>query len=90
MKDESAQQTQGLNPEEFILSGTYRCAYDYSDGFVSPVTWMLGTAWEVLALCLAVWIAVKHFRQLPQRQAGSAIGSCLTVLIISHIFYFGG
>ncbi|KAG2355199.1 hypothetical protein BDR07DRAFT_1493502 [Suillus spraguei] len=45
---------------------------------------------EVLALCLSVWIAVKHLRDL--RRFGSStetiIGDCLTVLIKSHVLYF--
>jgi len=51
---------------------------------------MVGTAWEVLALCLASWIALKHFRELQQRPTGLAIGDCLTVLVKSHMFYFAG
>ncbi|KAJ8592186.1 hypothetical protein M405DRAFT_859994 [Rhizopogon salebrosus TDB-379] len=32
-----------------------------------------------------VWIAVKHFRELP---TGWAVGDCFTVLIETHVFYF--
>jgi len=72
------------------MSGTYLCAVLGYDLFLASLTWMLGTAWEVLALCLAAWIAVKHFRELRQSPAGPAIGDILTVLIKSHMFYFVG
>jgi hypothetical protein len=45
----------------------------------------MDTVWEVLALCLAVWIVVKHFRRLP---TGWTIEDCFTVLIKAHVFYF--
>ncbi|KAG2356181.1 hypothetical protein BDR07DRAFT_1423985 [Suillus spraguei] len=45
---------------------------------------------SILTLCLASWIAVKHFREL--RRHGPSIGStiidCFTVLIKSHVIYF--
>ncbi|KAG1831493.1 hypothetical protein EV424DRAFT_1371411, partial [Suillus variegatus] len=31
---------------------------------LDSMVWMLNTVWEVLSLCLSVWIAVKHFRAL--------------------------
>ncbi|KAG2101552.1 uncharacterized protein F5147DRAFT_310140 [Suillus discolor] len=85
----------GLNDtavEEFILSGTYMCHYEY-DGVVElmlSMVWMLNTVWEVLALCLSVWIAVKHFRELRRLgpSTGSTIGDCFRVLIQSHVLYF--
>jgi len=70
--------------EEFILSGIYLCAYEDSQYMMVSVTWMLGAVWEVLTLCLAVWISVKHMRELH----GPAIGDCFTVLIRTHVFYF--
>ncbi|KIK37913.1 hypothetical protein CY34DRAFT_15386 [Suillus luteus UH-Slu-Lm8-n1] len=52
--------------------------------------WMLNTVWEVLALCLSVWIAVKHYRDLRRLglSTGSAFGDCFKVLIQSHVLYF--
>ncbi|KAG2362245.1 hypothetical protein BDR07DRAFT_1407629 [Suillus spraguei] len=78
--------------EELILSGMHICSYVYerdSELLVSMV-WMLNTVWEVLALCLSVWIAVKHFRDLQQigPSTGSTIGDYFTVLIKSHVLYF--
>ncbi|KAG2364156.1 hypothetical protein BDR07DRAFT_1402086 [Suillus spraguei] len=79
--------------EELILSGTYAC--DYVQGgypeFLVATTWALNTIWEVLALCLSVWIAVKHFRDLRRLGplTGSIIiGDCFIVLIKSHVLYF--
>ncbi|KAG2348180.1 hypothetical protein BDR05DRAFT_957921, partial [Suillus weaverae] len=78
--------------EELILSGTYMCYYGYGeDGqLLASMIWMLNTVWEVLALCLSVWIAVKHFRDLQRLglSTGSTIGDCFRVLIKSHVLYF--
>jgi len=77
------------HPEVLVLSGTYECVVN-DEHILVATTWILGTAWEVLALCLAVWIAVKHFRELRQlrQSAGSFTGDCFTVLIKTHVFYF--
>lgn len=48
--------------------------------------WIIITAWEVLTLCLAVWIAARHFREL--QSTGSVVGDCFTVLIKTHMLYF--
>jgi len=58
----------------------------YSDLW-SEMTWILGIAWEVLGLCLAVWVAVKHFREL-QRSPRWAVSDCFTILIKTHVSYF--
>lgn len=44
--------------------------------------------WEILALCLAGWTTVKHFRELRQYPAGGMIWDCFKVLIKSHLVYF--
>jgi hypothetical protein len=68
------------------------CNYEFEGDvqLLFAMTWMLDTAWEVLALCLSMWIAVKHFRDL--RRLGSSTGSkiedCFRVLIESHVLYF--
>ncbi|KAG2341270.1 hypothetical protein BDR05DRAFT_965752 [Suillus weaverae] len=78
--------------EELILSGTYMCHYGYKADYqlLASMVWMLNTVWEVLALCLSVWIAVKHFRELRRLgpSTGSTIGDCFRVLIKSHVLYF--
>ncbi|KAG2356636.1 hypothetical protein BDR07DRAFT_433518 [Suillus spraguei] len=57
--------------------------------FLLQITWVIGnTVWEVIALCFAVWIAVKHFRELRQYSTGGIVGDCLAVLMKTHVFYF--
>ncbi|KIK41802.1 hypothetical protein CY34DRAFT_185804 [Suillus luteus UH-Slu-Lm8-n1] len=78
--------------EEGILFGIHMCGYD-SEGdlwLLFVMIWILNTVWEVLALCLSVWIAVKHFRDLRRLgpSTGSTIGDCFRVLIQSHVLYF--
>lgn len=80
--------------EEAILSGTYICSYDFQGNYqlLSVITWAITAAWEVLALCLALWITAKRFRDLRRlgTSIGSTIGDCLTMLIKSHLLYFAG
>jgi hypothetical protein len=75
-----------------ILSGTYMCGYEFEGDvqLLTAMNWMLFIVWEVLALCLSVWIAVKHFRDLRRLgpSTGSTIGDCFRVLIKSHVLYF--
>ncbi|KAG1865864.1 hypothetical protein DFJ58DRAFT_911880 [Suillus subalutaceus] len=52
------------------------------------MTWILSTVWEVLALCLAVWITVKQFRELRRHSTRGIIGDCFTVLMQTHVSYF--
>jgi len=82
--------TMHASEEELILSGTYQCQINYAEHIIAllSITWILGTVWEVLALYLAVWIAVKHFRELRQHSAGGIIQDCFTVLIKTHVVYF--
>jgi hypothetical protein len=79
-------------PEEMILSGMYMCMYSYEGDthLLVSMVWTLNTVWEVIALCLSVWIAVKHFRDLRRLGplTGSTIGDCFRVLIKSHVLYF--
>jgi hypothetical protein len=60
------------------------------DILLASMVWMLNTMWEVLALCLSVWIAVKYFRDLRRLglSTGSNIRDCFGVLIKSHVLYF--
>ncbi|KAG2046996.1 hypothetical protein BDR06DRAFT_128132 [Suillus hirtellus] len=82
--------TMHISGEELVLSGTYQCQMHSSNDIplLDSITWILSTVWEVLALCLAVWIAVKHFRELRQHSAGGIIEDCFTVLMKTHILYF--
>ncbi|KAG1754688.1 hypothetical protein EDD22DRAFT_850448 [Suillus occidentalis] len=77
---------------ELILSGIHMCGYDYEGDaqLLDSIIWVLSTVWEVLALCLSVWITVKHFRDLRRLgpSSGSTIGDCFRVLMKSHVLYF--
>ncbi|KAG2047084.1 hypothetical protein BDR06DRAFT_964385 [Suillus hirtellus] len=44
---------------------------------------LLTIFWQVIALCLAVWIAIKHFRELRQHSAGGIIRDCFVVYLES-------
>ncbi|KAG1839459.1 hypothetical protein DFJ58DRAFT_106557 [Suillus subalutaceus] len=79
-----------ISGEELVLSGTYQCMISYAGGvqISNSITWILGTVWEVVALCLAVWIAVKHFRELRRHSTRGIIGDCFTVLMQTHVSYF--
>jgi hypothetical protein len=82
----------GQTLEELIFSGMHMCGYGYEGDaqFLASMVWMLNTVWEVLALCLSVKIAVKHFRDLRRLgpMTGSMIGDCFRVLTQSHMLYF--
>ncbi|KAG1854207.1 hypothetical protein DFJ58DRAFT_745789 [Suillus subalutaceus] len=82
--------TMQITGEEFVLSGTHHCIIGYAGDFtfLVPMTGILGIVWEVLALCLAIWIAVKHFRELRLHSSGGIIGDCFAVLIKTHVSYF--
>jgi len=56
--------------------------------FLTSMTWVLVSAWETLALSLAVWIAIKHFRELQRTSTGWALGDCFMILMQTHVFYF--
>jgi hypothetical protein len=83
----------GKTSAELILSGIHMCGYNYEGDFqlLISMIWMLNTVWEVLVLCLSVWIAVKHgVRELRRLgpSTGSTIGDHFRVLIQSHVLYF--
>ncbi|KAG2111375.1 hypothetical protein BD769DRAFT_69022 [Suillus cothurnatus] len=82
--------TMQISEVEYILSGTYQCMIDYTGDFIflDSMVSIMNTVWEVLALCLAVWIAVKHFRELRQHSTSGIIGDCFTVLMKTHVSYF--
>lgn len=76
-------------PVEIVISGTYQCGFTGGNQRLITETWILTFAWEVLTLCLAVWIAVKYLRELQQPlSARSTLGNYFRVLIKTHLFYF--
>jgi hypothetical protein len=83
--------THATNTEELVLSGTYECTYRDSGTRVQLLTskiWILVTVWELLTLCLAVWIVIKHFRGLRRPATQCSVRDCFTILIQTHVFYF--
>ncbi|KAG2049023.1 hypothetical protein BDR06DRAFT_1024145 [Suillus hirtellus] len=78
--------------KEFDLLDGYRCSIDFAK--VTPplvsIAWILSIVWEVIALCLTVWIAVKHFRELQRHSAGGIIGDYFMMLMKTHVVYSAG
>lgn len=74
--------------EELVLSGTYQCIQIGVDHLLLDEIWILGTVWEILALCFAGWLVVKRFLELRRSSTGWTMGDCLMVLMQTHIFYF--
>ncbi|KAG1883300.1 hypothetical protein F4604DRAFT_283755 [Suillus subluteus] len=76
--------------KELILSGTYQCQFRYTgdDLLLISMAWIFVTVWEVLALCLAIWITVKHFCELRRHSTSGIIGDCFAVLLKTHVSYF--
>ncbi|KAG1793594.1 uncharacterized protein HD556DRAFT_462275 [Suillus plorans] len=73
--------------EELILSGISRC-FDYTNPaavYLTHETLIPTLVWEMLALCLALWIVIKHFCEV--RQMPTAGGSFM-VLIKGHVVDF--
>ncbi|OAX35168.1 hypothetical protein K503DRAFT_868441 [Rhizopogon vinicolor AM-OR11-026] len=81
---------QYISGEEYVFSGVHMCTYAFQGDavFLIGISWILVTPWETLALCLAVWAAVKHFRELQQPSTRWTVGDCFTILIKTHVFYF--
>ncbi|KAG2346159.1 hypothetical protein BDR05DRAFT_997688 [Suillus weaverae] len=80
----------GVSVGEFILDGYPMClatndTYQMDLGYENLISTAI---WEIVAFVLAVWIVIKHFRELRQSSTGSTIGDCFTVLTKSHTFYF--
>ncbi|KAG1784727.1 uncharacterized protein HD556DRAFT_1451473 [Suillus plorans] len=77
---------------ELIISGAHMCSYELegNDPLLISMISVLNSVWEVLVLCLSVWIAVKHFRDMRRLglSTGSKIVDCFKVLIQSHVLYF--
>ncbi|KIK37320.1 hypothetical protein CY34DRAFT_15800 [Suillus luteus UH-Slu-Lm8-n1] len=80
----------GVSAEEFILDGRRMCLYDpdAEQLDLSDESLISTAIWEILASALALWIVIKHFRELRTCATGSIIGDCFAVLIKSHAFYF--
>lgn len=76
--------------EEFDIDGTYQCVRSggVDSTRLTAVTWILGSVWEILTLCFAVRVAVKHACELRSTGQFRMIGDCFRVLIKTHVLYF--
>jgi hypothetical protein len=77
--------------EQYILFGTYQCMYYQEDiPLLIGYDWkfVTGLIWEIITLCLAVWIVIKHFRQRQRQSTGWTVRDCFAVLIKTHVLYF--
>jgi hypothetical protein len=76
--------------EVFVLSGIYCCVPEGGNRILTTDTWILTTLWEILALCLAIWVAIKHIRELRRSSTGLTTMDSLTVLsrTQTQAFYF--
>src|SRR6267154_6567893 len=65
--------------EESVFSGVHQCIYKVKEDyqFLMDEKWILGTVWKVIALCLAVWITIKHFRELQRPSTGWTVKDCV-------------
>lgn len=71
--------------EEVIFSGTYQCTSEGSSGILLlALPWVFYTAWAILGLSLAGWIAFRHSRRMKRW----SMNDRLTALIKTHMFYF--
>ncbi|KAG1739856.1 uncharacterized protein EDB91DRAFT_1347220 [Suillus paluster] len=79
-----------VSGEELILFGIHTCSVlnDTNDIHLNGEVVIPTVVWEILALCLAVWIVVLRFCELRRSQTGSPIGDSFTMLIKSHVLYF--
>ncbi|KAG1780982.1 hypothetical protein EV702DRAFT_687346 [Suillus placidus] len=73
--------------QELILSGSHLCSYNYKgvSGLLDALAWVCYIVWEVLTLCLAIRIAIQHFRTLRRSSNHKRL---LTVMIKTHVIYF--
>ncbi|OAX31385.1 hypothetical protein K503DRAFT_813490 [Rhizopogon vinicolor AM-OR11-026] len=79
-----------ISGEEYILSGVHMCGYhsQVDSVFLDEMSWILSIAWETLTLCLAIWIAVKHFRELQRPSTRWTAEDCFTISVKTHVVYF--
>lgn len=73
-----------------VVSDINQCTYNYDGAarLLMSTTWILRMVWEILVMCLVVWIVVKHFRQLRLSSQAGIIGNCFTILVKTHATYF--
>ncbi|KAG1867239.1 hypothetical protein DFJ58DRAFT_769103, partial [Suillus subalutaceus] len=83
--------TRGISTQETTLSAGYHiCIIEFDTSMINlDYESLVSTAaWEILNLFLAVWIVIRHFRELRQSTIELTIGDYFRILIESHTFYF--
>ncbi|KIK38466.1 hypothetical protein CY34DRAFT_15025 [Suillus luteus UH-Slu-Lm8-n1] len=81
-------------PGVYVLSGTHQCLLSYYPEGKTPLLiggdwdYVTGLIWEIITLSLAVWIVIKHFRELRRQELRWNVRGCFAVLIQTHLFYF--
>ncbi|KAG1780346.1 hypothetical protein EV702DRAFT_774622 [Suillus placidus] len=78
-------------PTKVILLNGTQCVSEVDGGEQLRMleVYTLATVWHVLTLCLAIWIFVKHFRELQPPSTGQTfIGDRFMVLIKTQVLYF--
>lgn len=78
----------GVSGEETVFYGVHQCNPTGGSSNLGTDAWGIATAWELTTLCLAVWIVVKHLRELKQPLARLTLRNYFRVLIETHAFYF--
>ncbi|KAG2144144.1 uncharacterized protein EDB93DRAFT_1251742 [Suillus bovinus] len=80
----------GVSGVEKILSGNHQCSENMSaeETRLNAESTIPTTVWETLALCLAVCIVIKHFRELQKSPTGANIKNVFTFLMKGHMLYF--
>lgn len=71
---------------ELVLSGTYQCIGEGSASsgrLLIAVPWVFYTAWGILGLSLAVWVAFRHFREMKRWTTKDR----LMALIKTHVIH---
>jgi hypothetical protein len=72
------------------MYGTYQCTVklEGNDVLLCTMYFVLVIIWEIIAMCLAGWVTVKHTREMRRHSAGGTIRGCFIVLMKSHCIYF--
>ncbi|KAG1764362.1 hypothetical protein EV702DRAFT_1044735 [Suillus placidus] len=80
----------GTSGEESILSGYHSCfvIINTNEINLNSETFIPTAIWEILAFSLAIWIVIKHVRELRQSPTRSTMRDCFMVLAQSHVLYF--
>ncbi|OAX35134.1 hypothetical protein K503DRAFT_868469 [Rhizopogon vinicolor AM-OR11-026] len=79
-----------ISGEELVLSGFHQCTLLGDKQSLEAEIGIFGSVWDILILCLAIWVVVKHFHEMRRPSEGWTVGDCFTILIKTHVHYFVG